>query len=207
MNIGTCFLMTTGTDPVLQWACFFLLSGTIFWGIMLRILSRGFLGPGGKLFSIFALQFPFSHNRFRQLLKQFPVKSLKPLQWSLKVDYLFMAFAYPLLACSAWFLFRNDRPSGFLAVYEANLYLLLRWCIALPFAAWLLDIAENILLLSCLPKPRLPDSVAKPAFTEPEPAITRLRSRALLGVALLKWACVVFVVLVLLVVTLSRYWS
>jgi len=195
MKTRTYFLAVTGADPVLGWMCFFLLSGTIFWGIMLRILSKGFLGPAtaqyptGKPFSIFALQFPFSHSRLQQFLALLPPKALKPLLWSLKLDYLFMAFAYPFLACSAWYLLRNDQPSGFLAGYEATVMQSLRWGTALPFLAWLLDIVENLLLSSALRR------------------LSFFKSRAILLANLLKWACVVFVVLLLLITGTNNFFS
>lgn len=193
MNTVQCLLVVTSTDPLLRWLCFILLSGAIFSAIMLRILSRGFLGPvtaqhpEGKPFSIFAFQFPFSHQGFKKFLEQLPYKALKPVQWSLKADYLFMAFVYPFLACSAWYLLRNCRPGGFLAGHETTVALLLRWGIGLSFTAWLLDVAENLLLLSCLRR------------------LSFLKSRAVLLVSLLKWVCVLFVVGILGVVILTGY--
>ena len=182
------------TAPLLQWVCFFLLSGTAFWAIMLRIFSKGFLGPAsaqystGKPFSIFALQFPFSHSHFLKFLEQLPAKTVKPVQWSLKVDYLFMAFAYPFLACSAWYWQRNWSPSGFLQDHEQTVRLLLGWGIALAFLAWLLDVAENLLLSSALRS-------RKPGF---------FVTRVLLLSALLKWLCVLFLVVLVLLVSFNN---
>ncbi|WP_118976863.1 hypothetical protein [Taibaiella koreensis] len=166
-------------DPVLRWLILFLAAGTVFWYIMLYILSRGFLGhataanPGGRRFSIFRIQLPFSHTAFRRSLDTLPAKSVKPLQWSLKLDFVFMAFAYPLLTAIAWYLQRNTNPAGANQGWQQPVLQAAVW---LPFVAWALDILENILSFACLRK------------------VSWLRSRMLLLTALLKWIVILAVV-------------
>lgn len=178
-------------DEVLRWLLLFLLAGAVFWSVILHILSRGFLGaptvryPEGKLFSILRLQLPFSHTAFRKFLEQLPAKSLKPVRWSLWIDFLFMAFVYPLLACCCWYLLRHAAP---VAAPGDNGFCSTGWLrigIWLSFAAWLMDILENVLLFACLKH------------------LSWFRSRALLLAALLKWGSVLCIVIILLATVLK----
>lgn len=172
-------------DPMLRWLILFLAAGTVFWYTMLHILSKGFLvpptaaAPEGKRFSVFRLQLPFSHKAFRQFLEQLPDRTVKLLRWSLWVDFVFMAFVYPLLAVVAWYLLRH-RAGGW--GWQAAVLCAATW---LPFVAWGLDILENILSFACLKQ------------------LSPFKSRLLLLTALLKWAAVLAVVTGLLSAGLS----
>lgn len=192
MSLNTCYLFIAGKDPVLQWGCFMLLTGAVFWAAMLRILSKGFIGPAdtehpsGKPFSVFALQFPFSFARFREFLQGLSPKTKKPVIWSMRADFIFMAFAYPFLSCWAWFLFRHSEPAGLLEGWTDRLQPALKLAIWAPGIAWVLDITENLLLLSCLRK------------------LTAFKSKVMLAAASLKWTIVLAEVLLLLVTAVNN---
>lgn len=175
----TCF------DQIEASIHFIFLFGIIFWSLILYILSRGFFissteGAEPRSFSTFQLQLPFSFAKYKKLVERIDEKSKKPLLWSIWIDFIFMIFAYPFLALVAWHLQENLILEECWASKYDQVTIILQCCIVIPFIGWLLDIIENIIMLSSLK------------------TVTFIKSKILLLVAISKWCCVFFTIVCLL---------
>ena len=86
------------------------------------------------------------------------------VRMNLKLDYYFMPFAYLLLFFGGWYIMQRHHLLSLHHEYYNILFI--------PFAAWLFDIIENKMALSCLEK------------------LTQSKSRLLFLASLIKWLLV-----------------
>lgn len=130
-------------DNLLLWAMFICFLGILFVGRIMLSANKFILNKSGKSISIIQLEVPKSYMTFKELLDDMTEKAKSAVSLNLKLDYIFMAFLYPLMYLLATYILHKTDMSQ---VWKSGLGFIR----ILPFITWLFDIAENKITFSAI---------------------------------------------------------
>jgi hypothetical protein len=135
-------------DRLLLWLMLLCVLGSLVTSWMMAAISKFFLYRVSgedelKKFSIMQLEFPWSFEKFKNLIDQMTDKTKDTVRMQLNVDYYFMPFIYLLLFFGGCFVLWYYKSAG----TSISQYNFLLW---IPVATWLFDIIENKLIASSL---------------------------------------------------------
>ncbi len=159
---------------LLIWLTLVCFLGLCVTGFAIIVISRFFLTKAGTRFSIIDFELPLSFTRFKGIIDNTTDNTKDTVRMNLKMDYLFMLFAYLFLFFGGWYVLQQQQP----LLQGSNIYKLL-W---MPFAAWFFDVLENTMALACLEK------------------ITKTNARMLFIFSLIKWLLIIVYVVVMILI-------
>ncbi len=163
---------------LLLWLMFVCFLGVFISGWAMSVMSRFFLTDKGRKFSIIDFELPYSFKRFKEIIDHISEKTKDTVRMNLKLDYYFMPFAYLLLFFGGWYIMQRHHLLSLHHEYYKILFI--------PFAAWLFDIIENKMALSCLEK------------------LTQTKSRFLFLASLIKWLLVFGYIIALFIMDFNK---
>lgn len=138
-----CFNIPGCTDQLLGALMFLLGCGLVLFSAVMKLLYPFLQDKDGKKVSVLKLEWPQKFTELEKMLDSLSPKAKDIIRWSLKLDFIWMAFLYLLMACLAGWVWRCSGTAKWL----------LAWSCWLPFITWLFDILENITTLSVLKDP------------------------------------------------------
>ncbi|WP_263603229.1 hypothetical protein [Chryseobacterium sp. PET-29] len=137
-------------DQVILWLSILMIFGTIITSACLSSFAPTLyyeVKSGKKencviYFSIFDLQLPYKSRMFNEIILKINPKTQKIITKSLKMDNIFMPFAYTsiFLLITHFYLLSREYNSAIFPMFP-----FLQYALILPFIAYLCDIGENYL--------------------------------------------------------------